>query len=78
MSEQLELPLSYSYRQVATMCAMPPRLEPCNECNPDAWIAFCELTNRPLDLSTPTHWTELDVYMWARTHIVNIDGTKGK
>jgi hypothetical protein len=77
MNEQLELPLSYAFRQMEAMSDKPARLEPCNVCNPSLWVAFCEYRGRHIDLSTPCVWTELDVYLWARLQIRNIEGDNG-
>lgn len=46
-----------------------PSLEPCADANPVLWRLFCNVTGR--DPSTPArHWTEQDVYNWARDWIV--------
>jgi len=78
MDEQLELPLSYGFRQVESLSARPPRLESCSECNPSMWVAFCELKGRPIDIVTPSVWTELDVFMWARMQIIGTEGKNGE
>ena len=46
-----------------------PSLEPCSTPNPVLWTLFCNITGR--DLGDPArHWTETDVYNWARDWIV--------
>lgn len=46
-----------------------PSPEPCSEANPVLWRLFCNVTGRdPGDRAR--HWTEQDVYNWARDWII--------
>lgn len=46
-----------------------PSPEPCAVANPVLWTLFCNITGRdPMDPAR--HWTEIDVYNWARDWIV--------
>ena len=45
-----------------------PSLEPCADFNPVLWRLFCNITSR--DGTSARHWTEQDVYSWARDWII--------
>lgn len=45
-----------------------PSLEPCAEANPVLWRLFCNITSR--DAQQAPHWSEQDVYNWARDWII--------
>lgn len=49
---------------------MKASLEPCMEANPVLWTLFCNVTGRDGESAVNRHWTELDVYNWARDWIV--------
>ena len=47
-----------------------PSLQPCSEVNPVLWTLFCNVTGRDPGDTRASHWTETDVYNWARDWIV--------
>lgn len=49
---------------------MKASLEPCADANPVLWTLFCNITGRDAANPNNRHWTELDVYNWARDWIV--------
>jgi len=47
-----------------------PSLSPCSDANPVLWALFCNVTGRDRAAANNDHWTEQDVYNWARDWIV--------
>lgn len=62
---QLELPFPVTLDDIQALVKHPPSLRPVNESNPELYRKWCEHGGRIPIFSTPTPWTELDVWNWV-------------